>query len=74
MNLGRKQYVYWEKAPDHAALKICPTPEAEDRVREAILLHLTPDCKGFKFQLTLPPGKGSGAGRLKTAIPTFLRE
>lgn len=74
MKLGRKKYVYWEKVPEQIILKITGIPEAEDRVREGILLHLTPECKSFKFKLTLPSGKGAAAGRIKTSINNFLRE
>lgn len=66
--------MYWEKVPEQIVLKITPIPEAEDRVREGILLHLTPESKSFKFQLTLPPGKGPAAGKIKISINKFLRK
>ncbi|KAJ2936776.1 hypothetical protein H1R20_g318, partial [Candolleomyces eurysporus] len=71
---SRKEYVYWAKAPEQITLAVTPTVAAENRVREGILLHLTPDSKSFKFQLTLPFGKGGGAARIKKAMNSFLRD
>jgi hypothetical protein len=51
-----------------------PIPEALDRTREAILWHLTPDAKSFKFMLTLPAGKGKAVLRQKESVLTLLRE
>jgi hypothetical protein len=66
--------MYWERVPEHIALRITSIAEAIERVREGILLHLTPDCKAFKFQLTLPLGKGARATRVRTSITSFLQE
>ena len=49
---------YWHRTEDSYTLRVMPNPEALDRTREAILWHLTPDAKSFKFMLTLPVGKG----------------
>ncbi|KAJ2911760.1 hypothetical protein MD484_g8653, partial [Candolleomyces efflorescens] len=70
----RKNFLYWEKAPEDIRLKKGPTPEAVDRVREGILLHLTSDCKAFKFQLTLPPGAGKVSVKLRATIKSFLKD
>ena len=65
---------YWQCAEDSYILKAIPVPEALDRTREAILWHLTPDAKSFKFMLTLPAGKGKAVLRIKEAVLTMLRE
>jgi hypothetical protein len=65
---------YWHRAEDSYTLKVMPVPEALDRTREAILWHLTPDAKSFKFMLTLPVGKGKAVQRVKESVLVMLRE
>ncbi|TEB37249.1 hypothetical protein FA13DRAFT_1809809 [Coprinellus micaceus] len=65
---------YWHRAEDSYTLKVMPIPEALDRTREALLWHLTPDAKSFKFMLTLPAGKGKAVQRLKESVLTMLRD
>lgn len=66
--------VYYQRPEDSYVFKSIPVPEAEDRVRETLLWHLTPDCTSFKFVLTLPAGKGNAVKKVKDAVVSLLRK
>ncbi|KAF5338490.1 hypothetical protein D9611_013246 [Ephemerocybe angulata] len=66
--------MFWETPANNFMLKIATIPEVEERVRDALLFHLTPDCKSFNFTITIPSGKGPAVTRIKNAVVALLRD
>ncbi|KAF6763255.1 hypothetical protein DFP72DRAFT_875180 [Ephemerocybe angulata] len=66
--------MFWETPAKNFMLKIATIPEVEERVRDALLFHLTPDCKSFNFTITIPSGKGPAVTRIKNAVVALLRD